>query len=211
MPNYVKNAITFKTTEGLERFKKAYMPDGEFSFNSIDEMPASLDIERGGKTLLAFKLYVTKNHIEGVEYPLTLDLTPEKLEEVYSSFSEKEKKDYLRLGEQIVSNLREYGCADWYEWRISHWGTKWDAKEVQIDAKTHSIVFQTAWSAPMPIIEKIAREMKSQFAFSYADEDIGYNCGVFLFGGKYGSQGFGAEMSGTPEGKELAKRLWDAE
>ena len=114
MPNYVKNAITFKTIEGLERFKKAYMPDGEFSFNSIDEMPASLDIERGGKTLLAFKIYVTKNHIEGVEYPLTLDLTPEKLEEVYSHLSEKEKKDYLRLGEQIVSNLREYGCADWY-------------------------------------------------------------------------------------------------
>lgn len=52
---------------------------------------------------------------------------------------------------------------------------------------------------------------QSQIAFSYADEDIGYNCGAFLFGGKYGSQGFGAEMSGTPEGKELAKRLWDAE
>ena len=211
MPNYVKNAITFKTTKGLEKFKKAYMPNGEFSFNSIDEMPASLDIERSYKSLFAFEFYASKNNIEGPQPVLTSHQTPEELEKEYSSLSEGEKEYCLKLGEQMASNLKEYGYADWYDWRLSHWGTKWDAMEVWIDEKTHSIIFQTAWSAPMSIIEKIAKKTRSMFTFSYADEDLGQNCGVFLFGGKYGSKGCGMEIGGTPEGEELARMMWDAE
>ena len=53
-----------------------------------------------------------------------------------------------------------------YEWRVEHWGTKWNACRVKVegpvtgyDEKTMQVVFRfdTAWSPPRQVIEKAAQ------------------------------------------------------
>ena len=62
---------------------------------------------------------------------------------------------------------------DWYGWRIEHWGTKWNASDVMFvsdngfteeltdDCWEHGeviITFQTAWSPPVPVLEKLSKD-----------------------------------------------------
>ena len=47
-----------------------------------------------------------------------------------------------------------------YEWCVANWGTKWPPCETQINMQTKNafISFQTAWSAPGPIVYKLAEK-----------------------------------------------------
>lgn len=80
--------------------------------------------------------------------------------------------------------LRErklYGKNNWYDWSVANWGTKWNAYGFDPNtnySKEKEIRFLTAWSAPHPVIEKLAEMFPSvKFEHKWADEDIGMNCG----------------------------------
>lgn len=94
--------------------------------------------------------------------------------------------EMLELGWQAARNILNYGSPSWYNWAITNWGTKWnvasDEGEIQPDG---SIYFDTAWSAPMPIINKLADMLANTPGLTgtlsinhrWADEDLGNNCG----------------------------------
>src|SRR5207253_1211356 len=42
------------------------------------------------------------------------------------------------------------------QWEVDNWGTKWDAGEPVVDEKNERVTFQTAWSAPLPWLEKVS-------------------------------------------------------
>ena len=47
-----------------------------------------------------------------------------------------------------------------YDWRIEHWGTKWNAYDfhVTVDAPgCYECDFETAWGPPVPVWEKMAK------------------------------------------------------
>lgn len=80
--------------------------------------------------------------------------------------------------------LRErklYGKNNWYDWSVANWGTKWNAYgfDSNIDySKEKEIRFLSAWSAPHPVIARLAEMFPSvKFEHKWADEDIGMNCG----------------------------------
>lgn len=50
------------------------------------------------------------------------------------------------------AQLDELGYDNWYDWRVDHWGTKWPACQAD-----RYVVFDTAWSPPIPIFEALAR------------------------------------------------------
>lgn len=82
-----------------------------------------------------------------------------------------------------------YGDKNWMDWRIGNWGTKWNCYgyEESFDySQTDSLWFQTAWSAPHPILQKLSDMFPEiEFRHQWADEDIGYNCGQHrYFGGE---------------------------
>lgn len=46
----------------------------------------------------------------------------------------------------------------WYDWRIENWGTKWDIYNTQCERTDANILvmsFNTAWSPPIPVYEKL--------------------------------------------------------
>ena len=50
----------------------------------------------------------------------------------------------------------------WYDWRLAHWDTKWDAYDVTVtddDPDQLEVEFSTAWSPP----EAICRELREQY------------------------------------------------
>lgn len=88
--------------------------------------------------------------------------------------------DLVQYGKTVVENLETYGCADWYSWSCAHWGTKWNAyhhREQEDDAT--QIEFDTAWSAPHPVIQKLSMMYPDvKITHKWADEDMGNNCGI---------------------------------
>ena len=72
---------------------------------------------------------------------------------------------------------RRYGAADWYEWALANWGTKWNAdfdgvfpaiaagEEAELPRGRQPIIepgsafyaFETAWSPPVPVITTLAK------------------------------------------------------
>ena len=101
------------------------------------------------------------------------------------SLKETEQEDLLfdqlsEYGKLYLRNFKQYGEPTWYSWRIKKWGTKWDACNcrTQIDGNVVSFDFDTAYSFPQPIVEKLISMFPNiRFSGVYADEDIGHNCG----------------------------------
>ena len=70
----------------------------------------------------------------------------------------------------------------WYHWNISNWGTKWDACNVEIEYADESqieIEFDTAWSPPEPICERL-REMFQDVSISWFYDEPGMEIAGYL-------------------------------
>ena len=81
------------------------------------------------------------------------------------------------LGKRAFENLHQYGFSDWYDWRISYWGTKWVGCDAKLDS-ANTLRFDTAWSAPHPVIQEIARRHPDFYiTHKWADENFGSNLG----------------------------------
>ena len=181
MPNHITNVIWFRcvaekvaeikdfmTTEGNESIGKT-----EFDFNNLIPMPKSLDVEsgsRGDTGLMAYREYLRRS------FGLVKE-EAKKLEETYRErFSED--PEIWDLGKQYYENIENYGTANWYDWRIRNWGTKWNAYDVEWGA--YSVLFQTAWSGVPEILEKLSERFPEvEMLYRWSDEDIGYNVGEF--------------------------------
>ena len=88
--------------------------------------------------------------------------------------------DDIYTGDLGPKERELYGEKNWYDWSRANWGTKWNCYgyEEGIDySQTDSLWFQTAWSAPHPILQKLTEMFPEiKFKHQWADEDIGYNC-----------------------------------
>ena len=100
--------------------------------------------------------------------------------DIYKDKTEKELSDYKVRGEKIFNIAQQCGSIDWYDWRISNWGTKWNAYETDIDSCDGSveIYFCTANNGVVPIIKILVEKYPHlEFIYKFADEVIAYNCG----------------------------------
>jgi hypothetical protein len=83
----------------------------------------------------------------------------------------------LSMGKQALDNLNNYGHKDWYSWSIDKWGTKCNAYS-QHKVSDNEITFQTAWSAPIPVIIELSKQFPTvEIKLSFSDEEFGYGCG----------------------------------
>ena len=67
-----------------------------------------------------------------------------------------------RLGQEEENDFNDL---TWYNWNIRNWGTKWNAYNSScqtIDGVTE-IIFDTAWSPPLPVIVAFANIYKIDF------------------------------------------------
>ena len=89
------------------------------------------------------------------------------------------------------SLIEQYGAADWYEWRISNWGTKWDAADSEFSSdedhpEQHlgypvlNISYSTAWSPNSGFIRWVSEVFPElHFRLLYEEAGMGF-CGVLV-------------------------------
>ena len=58
---------------------------------------------------------------------------------------------------------------NWYDWRVAHWGTKWDtdAHVSSFDGESLTISFDTAWSPPIELYEYLVEQGFGVYADYY--------------------------------------------
>ena len=84
--------------------------------------------------------------------------------------------------EQCCRAIMETGYSNWHPWSVVHWGTKWNAYDIEREGDIFK--FQTAWNTPMKIWEKLCEMFPDiHIRVMYADEDFGSNCGIITIVG----------------------------
>ena len=168
MPNWCYTDFNVSgPCEDITRFREAIRgsdDSGEtpFDFNRLVPMPSAL-----GGTIAdsgtAYKVY----HGDAqpiLEYPWVKNLKIETVEQLRTHFDADPK--HRTTADQWNANIEKYGAPTWYEWRCEHWGTKWNACDAEItdnvDGSLH-VQFDTAWSFPFPIFEKLVAAFPQLF------------------------------------------------
>ena len=220
MPNHVDNHIEFNGDKQridamLNKIKSDEYGIGTIDFKKIISMPETLNIEAGSRTDHGLKAY--REFIEvytagrsDKEALKALENIPTESENAFLRQRTDIKRDEWELGKTAWQNIQKYGAPTWYEWSITNWGTKWNAygyEEGTDYSACDELTFQTAWSAPHPILRKLS-EMFPEIVFKHrwADEDIGMNCGERCYLGGEKIDEF------IPEGiraTEFALEVWD--
>ena len=182
MPNWTFNTITLRgDTAKRDEFKKQVKGDDqEFDFNKIKPMPESLAIESGSRTGLGLACYDAKYFKEWSGFPWFPDsypnvTTPKQLRMLLL----EQEPEVVKLGKQAMNNLQQYGAPTWYEWCNKHWGTKWNACEIEVEeyGDTLTYRFDTAWDCPRPLVEpviELAQELGLSVVWDADHEDGGY-------------------------------------
>jgi len=199
-----KDVATKILTAIAQRTESGEIKLGTIDFNRIIPMPQELDIEASSTTFQAAEVYLTLLNPEAdwlgkkEEKMLKEDfdrlLATINRDHIFTKHTGTIQPDMLterNLGKPVeemidrgkiaVENVQKFGHSTWYEWRTDpdNWNTKWNAYDCETDRADEGILrFQTAWSAPHPVIRKLS-EMYPEvhFIHEWADEDIGYNCG----------------------------------
>jgi hypothetical protein len=190
MPNHVTHRIKvtgdaaeierFKTTciretSGIDTVTKQEWKEVKFDFNSLIPMPdeikdsdASLLVDNG--LAVIGRADVVR---DGVSGPCTLESMLSYRWVVAEGITTTEalkarlierNPECVKLGEKAVALHDKYGAINWYDWSIAHWGTKWNSYEYEAITEEpgyFEFMFQTAWSSPEPIWEKLAKDFPS--------------------------------------------------
>ena len=195
MPNHVTNILTFvgpqQDIDILRNKIKGVDEHGderEIDFNKIVPMPSTMQITSGSMVDRGIAIIKFTEHGDDSELRKMLDYPWVKAENIKTPqqladhFLEKDEgnKQYLQEARIALENIEKYGHKDWYSWSIANWGTKWNAYEISDEGD--SIRFDTAWSTPAPVVEKLSEMFPTiTIKLEFADEDFGYNCGSVVF------------------------------
>jgi hypothetical protein len=181
MPNHITNILKAPASV-IEALKHA---DNLVDFNTMIPMPEALrEVTVNGDEhlveLLNGKLALNPGR-DDILGSLTLSNVLRDLQSGgMTKWDDKRFENFVTM----LRGYREHGCASWYDFGCERWGTKWNA--YSIEAVEGGIKFETAWSAPHPVIAKLAERFPDEkIEHSWADEDIGSNLGmrVYHFGG----------------------------
>lgn len=126
--------------------------------------------------------------------------------EIYEEMGET-KAEEREISFQTVIQRPIEEDENWHRWNSDNWGTKWDAYDVSVDLDGNMFTCNTAWSMAFPVWEALSKKYpEALFEVTYADEDMGSNCGrIVLKNGDIVNQHIApswSEMSGAE------KRTW---
>ncbi|MFL0579545.1 hypothetical protein [Dietzia sp. 179-F 9C3 NHS] len=142
MPNWATCTISFAgPTQGVAAIRDSLAPSGDDSNRRFD-----FD-----------KLLPTPPELLDVVSPMKIVDDQEAADAINKDFGGV--RAVTRATAQRF--LDEYGAADWYQWRLANWGTKWAGSyaEVLLDSPGELIVrFDTAWTEPGQLLQAMSQK-----------------------------------------------------
>lgn len=164
MPNWTQNTLRISGTPAdIRAFLEAVKWEDElFDFNRLIPMPAILKHTSSGF-----------HKFDGVEHRAWYVENPEE-----TDWSKRIERAFTPEEE---ATLKDIGYTSWYEWSIKHWGTKWNSCRAELcEPNTiddgHTVIrFDTAWSMPQPIADKVFEMFPNlEIEWEWSDEYDGY-------------------------------------
>lgn len=78
------------------------------------------------------------------------------------------------------TNIEKHGFADWYQWCLNNWGTKWDVgnEDVEVepsdDGRSVRLFFDSAWSPPLAFYQAMEERFGFKIAASYFEPGMAF-------------------------------------
>ncbi|WP_232516789.1 DUF1281 family ferredoxin-like fold protein [Ursidibacter maritimus] len=177
MPNWCQNKLQVTCPpEQIERVKTKLFTQSDnrqwlLDFSLIVPMPSSLYIESGSSCDKAMRFLTLSKNKRIDRWLLRHYINPSQVDRIYAkvkrqrwnigSFIQwlKTRPDEqqmlwldLVLGEQYLSNIKQYGYKDWYDWSLRNWGCKCNVNpdncEVIFEEDSIFCLFDTPWKPP---------------------------------------------------------------
>jgi Ferredoxin-like domain in Api92-like protein len=150
MPNWctITVIIEGEREEDLSQFATTVGDD--FDFERIIPMPEEL-----------YSTTADGHHEHRIYYGESTD--QDELERCRAELDQDPKN--RAKADQDKALLEKYGAYDWYDWCLMNWGTKWSPSNVNIESNEDRItmIFDTAWSFPEPIFQKLSEMFPSLY------------------------------------------------
>ncbi len=88
---------------------------------------------------------------------------PEDLKIVAGCVGSDDDPKQIELVRKTAENVEKYGAGNWYDFCVSHWGTKWDVdpydpEDVVIKDNCIEFGFDSAWSPPIGVYEALVEQ-----------------------------------------------------
>jgi hypothetical protein len=176
MPNNITNKLVFEGTESeIKRLFETVISKRDsdteeerdfLDFNKIIPQPKELE-----GTCSPVKIISEKEYKSEMARIKNGDLTQNEISfGLAMGITKAMQQDFMS----------KFGVDNWYDWRYMNWGTKWNSYENIIS--DNEIEFDTAWNSPITVIVALSKMFPTiTMNLSYADEDLGYNCGTIKF------------------------------
>ena len=107
---------------------------------------------------------------------------PESLHIVAGRVGDDDNAEQKKLEEDTAKNLEVHGYANWYDYCVNEWGTKWDVGGDGDQSTVHSpnsisMNFDSAWAPPVPAMEKF-QDLGFKVKLIYWESGMCF-CGLF--------------------------------
>jgi hypothetical protein len=173
MPNWVTNKIA-----APQHVIRAMLnAEGRIDFETAAPFPGPCGKDWGGYAMDAEEAAKIICDVPTDDHPLISMLQT----------SNREQFDIKKLSEEsfeqfvgMVRNWRACGYLHPMDFNRKVRGTKWNAYEPEAFPEEGRCQFDTAWSCPTGVLVKVSERFpEDTITVTYADEDIGSNCGTF--------------------------------
>jgi hypothetical protein len=110
-------------------------------------------------------------------------LDPRYTQEQFDSMSFMERrgvecKNAIIPDVEVEEMERSFGATNSYDWKVKHWGVKWDACEGSIDEMTDqrfTVRFDAPWGPPVLWLRKVCLDFPTlKFELAFAEGGMGY-------------------------------------
>lgn len=196
MPNHVTHVMEMSGTpehlrELYEKVFKGSGGEGEdwFDFNSVIPMPEELDISEDSWSQMGFDSFLPEVAYRQTSTFRILRYNGLQTAKSANKFLKYQRPEAYDKGKKQFENFSKYGSRTWYNWRYTHWGTKWnscdfgwvDDPETMINNGCMCCNFWTAWSPAEPIYIAMSEQFPHiRFEITCVDEGMAFGWQAFL-------------------------------
>ena len=107
---------------------------------------------------------------------------PKDLHVVAGRVGNDEDPEQIKLEEDTARNIATHGYANWYDYCVNEWGTKWDVggegdQATEDGPNAIRMNFDSAWAPPVPAMQKF-QDLGFKVKLVYWESGMCF-CGVF--------------------------------
>lgn len=173
MPNWVTNKVLAPS----HVIRAMLNADGRVDFETVAPFPGPNGKDWGGYNCDAETAAEAVLCLALSDHPLLAQLEQANRERIdIKGMHEESFRQFVGM----LENYRACGYLHPMDFNRKVWGTKWNAFEPTAEPDEGRCQFDTAWACPMGVLVKVSERFPDDaITVTYADEDIGSNCGTF--------------------------------